>query len=65
MASVYDLTRNDVGIIKARLLRGDLQHRIAATFDLNPGRISEINTGKRFPDIPPASPEALGGGHAA
>ncbi len=54
MASVHELSTRDVGIIKARLARGELQHRIAADYDLNPGRISGINTGKRFPDIVPA-----------
>lgn len=55
MASVYDLSPKDIGLIKLRLNRGELQHRIAADFDLNPGRISEINTGKRFSDVPPAT----------
>jgi|HigsolmetaAR204D_1030405.scaffolds.fasta_scaffold05883_3 hypothetical protein len=54
MSSIRDLSPEDISIIKARLLRGDLQHRIGADYDLNPGRISEINTGKRFPNIPPA-----------
>lgn len=51
MASIRDLSMDDVACIKARLLRGDLQHRIAADYDLNPGRISEINTGKRFTGV--------------
>lgn len=54
MASVRDLTADDVAVIKTRLLQGELQHRIAAVYDINPGRISEINTGKRFAHIPPA-----------
>lgn len=53
MCSIRDLTEEDVAAIKWRLLRGELQHRIAADYDINPGRISEINTGQRFPDIPP------------
>lgn len=52
MASVNDLSPEDIGEIKARLRRGELQHRIAALYDLNAGRISEINTGKRFAHIP-------------
>jgi hypothetical protein len=55
MASISQLTPEQVSIIKARLRRGDFQHRIAADFDLNQGRISEIATGKRFPEVPPAS----------
>lgn len=54
MCSVRDLTIEDVAKIKRRLLRGELQHRIAADYDINPGRISEINTGQRFSNIPPA-----------
>ena len=34
---------------------GEFLNRIAADFDVNPGRISEIKTGKRFADIPPAN----------
>ena len=54
MAGVKDLSRADVAIIKARLARGELQHRIAADYDINAGRISEINTGARFADVTPA-----------
>lgn len=59
MATVTKLTPQEVSIIKARIVRGDYQHRIAADFDLNQGRISEIATGKRFPKIQPAPKEAL------
>jgi hypothetical protein len=48
------LTDNDAAIIKKRLNDGEFQSRIAADFDVNSGRISEINTGKRFRDVPPA-----------
>lgn len=56
MASINDLTPQDIGEIKYLLAQGELQHRIAARFDINSGRISEINTGKRFAHIPPAPP---------
>lgn len=40
----------DEAIEVHRLIRqGWLQSRIAARFDTNPGRISEVNTGKRHP----------------
>lgn len=39
--------------IKRRLLLGHNQHDIAADFKINQGRISEINTGIKFPDVPP------------
>ena len=45
-------------IVKGMLLRGDKQSDIAACFLINGGRISEINTGKRFGDVVPA-PEPL------
>jgi hypothetical protein len=39
-----------------RLLQSDMmQHDIAARFGINPGRVSEINTGKRFKDVSPAA----------
>ncbi len=52
MATIKTLTPEQVSIIKARLAKGDFQHRIAADFDLNQGRISEIATGKRFASVP-------------
>jgi hypothetical protein len=42
------LTEKDAKEIKRRLRRGDFQSRIAADFDVNIGRISEIKTGKTF-----------------
>lgn len=41
---------------KIKKLRRDTdlaQHEIAATLKLNQGRVSEVLTGKRFPEIPP------------
>lgn len=40
------LTRTDVQKIKELLDAGWYQNRIAALFDVNQGRISEIKTGK-------------------
>jgi hypothetical protein len=51
VASVIRLTRAQVVDIKRRLYQGDHQHDIAAAYGLNQGRISEINTGKRYADI--------------
>ena len=31
------------------------QHEIAALVKLNQGRVSEVLSGKRFPEVPPAS----------
>jgi hypothetical protein len=46
-------------LIKGMLLRGYDQSDIAACFLINGGRISEINTGKRFPEVTAGSPDEL------
>ena len=43
------LTFDDAVNIQIRLMNGEFQNRIAADYDVNPGRISEINTGQRHP----------------
>lgn len=48
MAKTPILTPEQAAMIKARLIKGEFQHRIAADFDVNQGRISEIANGKRF-----------------
>lgn len=50
----YRLKPGDIPAIKKRLLMGEFQNRIAADYDVNPGRIAEIATGEKFADIPPA-----------
>lgn len=45
----------DVPVIKKRILMGEFLNRIAADFDVNPGRISEIKSGYKYPLIPPAA----------
>ena len=47
------------GLIKGMLVRGDKQSDIAACFLINGGRISEINTGERFPDVQPVRADLL------
>jgi hypothetical protein len=46
-------------LIKGMIRRGDPQSDIAACFLVNGGRISEINTGKRFYHVEAALPEEL------
>jgi hypothetical protein len=41
------------GKIKYLLKLGWFQNRIAAVFDVNPGRVSEVKSGKRHPDVGP------------
>ncbi|WP_024340954.1 hypothetical protein [Bradyrhizobium japonicum] len=50
----YTIKPKDVPIIKKRIREGDFLNRIAADYDVNPGRISEIKTGRRYGDIPAA-----------
>lgn len=55
------LTERDAALIKARLLKGELQHEIAADLGVNQGRISEINKRKKFAHVPPADTSDYGG----
>ncbi|MFS8184214.1 hypothetical protein ACMG4P_22055 [Pseudovibrio denitrificans] len=45
---------SEVPIIKKRILLGEYLNRIAADYDVNPARISEIKNGHRHAGIPPA-----------
>jgi len=51
---VFGAHPSQVAIIKKRIAEGEFLNRIAADYDVNPGRISEIKTGKTFAEIPPA-----------
>ena len=48
------ISPSDVPVIKKRIRMGEFLNRIAADYDVNPGRISEIKTGRRFANIAPA-----------
>lgn len=48
-------TPAQAALIKAARMRGYYCHVIAAYLGMNQGRISEVNTGKRWPDVPPAN----------
>jgi len=45
----------DVPAIKKRIREGEFLNRIAADYDVNPGRISEVKSGKLFPEIQAAN----------
>lgn len=49
------ITSEIAAVIKKLLLQGYDQHDIAALLGVNQGRISEINTGKKFADVSPAT----------
>lgn len=53
------LTQEQAGLVKGLLARGEKQHDVAAFFGENGGRIAEIKTGKRYPDIAPAAKKDL------
>ncbi|MBU9697818.1 hypothetical protein GU927_008150 [Rhodobacteraceae bacterium HSP-20] len=44
------LTYEDAIQIHLRHRAGEFQNRIAASFDVNPGRVNEVVKGKRFPE---------------
>jgi hypothetical protein len=44
------LTEADAVQIWRRRLKGEAQHLLAADFHVNPGRIAEVLSGKRFPN---------------
>lgn len=48
MASVKNLTINDILTIQQRVAAGEFQHVIAADYGLNQGRISEIVHGTKY-----------------
>jgi hypothetical protein len=48
------ITAENAPIVKLALMLGYWQHKIAAYFDDNQGRVSEIKTGKRYPRVPVA-----------
>jgi hypothetical protein len=54
------LTADMASKMKTRVLhRGEAQHDVAAHFRVNQGRVSEVVTGKAFPDAPFASLDDL------
>lgn len=48
-----------IPLIKGMLAREDDQSDIAACFLINSGRVAEINTGQRSPEVKAAAPEDL------
>ena len=48
-----------IPLIKGMLLRKDDQSDIAACFLINSGRVAEINTNQRSPEVKAAAPEDL------
>lgn len=49
------LLDHDIAIIKARILRGDLYHDIAADYRINQGRLSDLKYGRTRKHVRPAT----------
>lgn len=45
------LNEEQASLVKGLLARGDKQHDIASFFGENAGRIADIATGKKFPEV--------------
>jgi hypothetical protein len=55
MATIRDLSEEDIALIKARINRGEKYSDIASDYRLNQGRIADLKFGRIRPDIPPAN----------
>jgi len=49
------LSRVEISVIKARIIRGDKYSEIAADFRLNQGRLSDLKYGRIYADVLPAN----------
>ena len=57
--SGISLTESEASIAKGMIARGDRQHDIAAWFGVNGGRIGDISTGNKFPNVTAATVDKL------
>jgi len=48
------LSHIEIAVIKARILRGDLYHDIAADYRINIGRLSDLKHGRIHRKVAPA-----------
>jgi hypothetical protein len=48
------LSKVEIAVIKARILRGDKYAEIAADYRINQGRIADLKFGRIHPDVAPA-----------
>jgi len=54
MATIRDLSDEDIANIKARINRGDKYSEIASDYRINQGRIADLKFGRMCSDIKPA-----------
>ena len=48
------LSKVEIAVIKARILRGDKYSEIAADYRINQGRLSDLKIGRIFREVEPA-----------
>jgi hypothetical protein len=48
------LSKAEIGIIKARIIRGDKYVEIASDYRINQGRIADLKFGRMHKDVEPA-----------
>jgi hypothetical protein len=48
------LSLAEIAVIKARILRGDKYHEIAADYRINQGRVADLKFGRIYRDVVPA-----------
>ncbi|MEM6760374.1 MAG: hypothetical protein AAF601_12930 [Pseudomonadota bacterium] len=48
------LSLPEIAVIKARILRGDKYHEIAADYRVNQGRLSDLKYGRIYGEVRPA-----------
>lgn len=53
------VTSEMASYMKRMRAEGLYVHQIAAELGVNPGRVSEVLTGKRFPKEPPSDPDQI------
>lgn len=49
-----NLSKIEISVIKARILRGDKYAEIAADYRINQGRIADLKFGRIYKDVEPA-----------
>jgi hypothetical protein len=54
MATMRELSENDIAVIKARINRGEKYSDIASDYRLNQGRIADLKFGRIRRDVAPA-----------
>ena len=48
------LSKAEIAVIKARIMRGDKYAEIAADYRINQGRIADLKLGRIHKNVPPA-----------